>query len=69
MATTKKMTKAEAVKIAKQNGVKFCDDFHGQSVGDLMADLAKKVGYKKPASATGSTGRYFFNHLAKTEKC
>jgi len=64
-----KITKSEAVKIAKQQGVNFCEDFHGQSVGNIMADLAKKAGYKKPKNANGSTGRYFFNHLAKTQKC
>lgn len=69
MAKTKKMTKEEAIKIAKQNGVDFCADFHGQTIGDLMAELAKKTGYKKPANANGSTGRYFFNNLAKKAKC
>jgi hypothetical protein len=32
---------------------------------DRKVALAKLVGYKKPASASGSTARYFFEYLKK----
>ena len=62
-----KMTKEEAIKIAVENGINFNEDFHVLSSGkvDTLVDLAKKVGYRKPESASGSRGRYFFYHLKR----
>jgi antirestriction protein len=59
------LDRKNAIKEAEAMGVDFDKDFHAQSKGNEMAELAKKYGYKKPASASGSTGRYFFDHLSK----
>ena len=61
----KKISKTEAIKIAEKMGVNFDKDFLAQSYGNELSALAKLAGYKKPASASGSTGRYFFYHLQK----
>ncbi len=58
-----KLTKIEALKEAKKIGVDFSKDYHSQSFGTGLSELAKKTGYKKPKNANGSTGRYFFAHL------
>lgn len=50
---------------ALEAGVDFDKDFHAQPFGNELAELAKEVGYRKPKSANGSTGRYFFNYLLK----
>lgn len=60
-----KLNKSDAIKEAEAMGVDFDKDFHEQSKGNELAELAKKYGYKKPVSASGSTGRYFFYHLQK----
>lgn len=60
-----KLDKKDAIQEAEAMGVDFDKDFHEQSKGNELSDLAKKYGYKKPASASGSTGRYFFYHLQK----
>ena len=64
---TKKISKAEAVRLAEKIGVDFKKDYHAQSYGNELAALAKLAGYKKPKTASGSTGRYFFYHLQKFE--
>jgi hypothetical protein len=46
-------------------GVDFEKDFHAQSYGNELSELAKKVGYRKSSSASGSLGRQFFYHLQK----
>lgn len=63
----KKMTKAAAKSAAVAAGIDFDADFHSLrfSEGNLLADLAKKAGYRKPASGSGSLGRHFFYHLKK----
>lgn len=61
----KKISKFEALKMAEKIGVDFNKDFYEQSFGNELAAIAKLAGYKKPANANGSTGRYFFEHLAK----
>ena len=62
-----KMSKEEAKRIAQRNGISFHNDFYKLSPSevDMLVDLAKKVGYRKPASASGSRGRYFFYYLRK----
>jgi antirestriction protein len=61
----KKLSKEEALKMAMDMGVDFTADFHSQSYGNELAELAKKVGYRKSPSASGSLGREFFYHLQK----
>lgn len=46
-------------------GVNFNTDFHAQSIGGKMAELAREYGYRKPKNANGSTGRYFFQLLQR----
>lgn len=65
---SKKISKNEAIKIALDKGVDFKDDFHAQSIGDLMQELAEQTGYKKSKSASGSLGRCFFYHLASKKE-
>ena len=63
-----KISKKEAYDLAKRQGVKFSKDFHAQSKGSELAAIAKLAGYRKPKTASGSTGRYFFEHLEKLKK-
>ncbi len=62
-----KMSKAEAKRIAQRNGISFNVGYHTlrSSQTELLSELAKKTGYRKPASASGSRARYFFYYLAK----
>ncbi len=60
-----KISKEDALEKAIEMGVDFNKDFHAQSVGNELAELAKESGYKKSPSSSGSTGRAFFNHLKK----
>lgn len=59
----KKITKKDAYTMAKKIGVNFNKEFHAQSFGSELTAIAKLAGYRKPKSASGSTGRYFFEHL------
>ena len=65
-----KISKLEAYKLAKKAGADFDKDVHAQSIGVLsdIAAIAKLAGYRKPQSASGSTGRYFFYHLNSFRK-
>jgi len=58
----KKMSKFEAKRLAVKAGIRFDKDYHQHSSSDVdfLLSLSKLVGYRKPASASGSTGRYFF---------
>jgi len=60
-----KLSKEDALKMAQEMGVDFNKEFHAQSYGNELAELAKKVGYRKSPSASGSIGREFFYHLQK----
>jgi len=60
-----KLSKEDALQKAIDMGVDFDKDFHAQSVGNELAELAKESGYKKSPSSSGSTGRAFFYHLQK----
>jgi antirestriction protein len=60
-----KLSKEDALEKAIEMGVDFNKDFHAQSVGNELAELAKESGYKKSPSSSGSTGRAFFYHLQK----
>lgn len=68
MKEKKRITIYQAYKTALEIGVDFSKDFHIQSYGNELTELAKKVGYRKPSSASGSTGRYFFEYLIKLKK-
>jgi hypothetical protein len=59
------MSKEDALKKAMEMGVDFEKDFHAQSYGNELSELAKKVGYRKSPSSSGSLGRAFFYHLQK----
>lgn len=67
MARRVRMTKDEAKRIAQRHGISFSGDYHTlrSSEVELLTELAKKTGYRKPVSASGSRSRYFFYHLAK----
>lgn len=60
-----KISKFQAFLLAKKEGVDFSKDFHAQSVGGIMTDIAKLEGYRKPQNASGSRGRYFFYHIQR----
>lgn len=64
---TKKADKATIKATLSARGIDFSEDFHTlpSSKVDLLVEAAKACGYRKPASASGSTARYFFQHLAK----
>jgi len=62
-----KLTRQEAKKLAIKAGVNFNKDYHqlrGDKV-DVLLTLRKATGYRKPAGASGSTGRYFFYYLQR----
>ena len=59
------LTKEDAVQKAIDMGVDFEKDFHAQSFGNELSNLAKQTGYRKSPSASGSLGREFFYHLQK----
>jgi hypothetical protein len=61
----KKLSKEDAIAKAIEMGVDFDKDFHAQSFGNELAELAKECGFKKSKSASGSLGRAFFEHLEK----
>lgn len=51
--------------LAQMHGIDFAADFHTLSSGqaDALHEKAREVGYRKPANANGSLGRYFFAYL------
>jgi len=61
------ITKTEAKRLAIKAGADFNKSSFEQSMSVMgeIAALAKLAGYRKPKSASGSTGRYFFNYLKK----
>ena len=60
-----KISKDDAIVKALKMGVDFNKDFHAQSFGGELTELAKETGYRKSKSSSGSTGRAFFEHLEK----
>lgn len=69
MAKGGKISREEALDKARLAGINFSKDFHELDSDDVntLVEIAKETGYKKPKSASGSTGRYFFYHLQKLE--
>jgi len=61
------ISKFEAYELAKKAGIKFHKDFYQHSLSETgeLAAIAKLAGYRKPVTASGSTGRYFFYHLQR----
>lgn len=66
----KKISKFEAFELAKKIGIDFDKDFYEQRRSDIeeLSAIAKLAGYRKPSSASGSLGRYFFEHLEKLKR-
>ena len=64
---SKKADKAAIRATLCVQGIDFSEDFHAlpSSQVELLVEAAKACGYRKPSSASGSTARYFFQHLAK----
>ena len=65
------ISKYDAYKLAKKAGIKFHkkdSDRQDWSAMQDLASIAKLAGYRKPKTASGSTGRYFFYHLLRLRK-
>ena len=60
-----KLSKDDAIIKALKMGVDFDKDFHSQSFGNELSELAKESGYRKSKSSSGSLGRAFFEHLER----
>jgi hypothetical protein len=61
------MTPDDARTHLKHLGIDPGENFHSlnsEKVGNLVA-LSKKLGYRRPRHANGSTGRYFHAHLIR----
>jgi len=63
----RKITKQEARRLAQKAGIDFRKDYHQlrDSEVDTLLSICKLTGYRKPAGANGSTGRYFFRYLQR----
>jgi hypothetical protein len=63
----KKLSKSAAKALAVKQGINFSKDYHQlrSSEVDTLLAICKLVGYRKPASASGSTGRYFYQYLQR----
>lgn len=63
---TGKLSKQQAKSYLQSKGINFSSDFHSlsHSQQSLIAEVARKAGYRKPRTASGSTARYFFKHLS-----
>jgi len=61
------ISKIDAYRMAKRAGAKFSKQADQQTSGVMaeLTSLAKLAGYRKPKTASGSTARYFFQHLQK----
>lgn len=60
-------SKREAYNELISAGVDFKNNFHQLDWNkvNLLLELSRACGYRKPNSASGSTARYFFQHLEK----
>ena len=67
MARRATISKADAYRMAKRAGAKFSKqaDQQTSAVMSEITAIAKLAGYRKPKTASGSTARYFFQHLQK----
>lgn len=66
-ARKKKLNPHEAKQRLKTAGLDFSSDFHqlSSSQKDLLLDSARAAGYLKRKGASGSTGRMYFQYLAR----
>lgn len=67
---TKRLGQYEAQAILDACGVPIGEDYHALSsrqVDALLAE-ARKRNYRKPATASGSTGRYFHARLVRAAR-
>lgn len=64
-----KITRQEARRLAVKAGIDFHKDFYvlRPDEVDTLLTIRKLTGYRKPASASGSTGRYFFYYLQRAK--
>lgn len=63
-----KLSIPKAIRLAKDLGWDFKQDFHAQNTSEgsrALAAIAKLVGYRKPRNGSGSTARYFFAYLKR----
>ena len=69
MVPKKKLTRQEARRLAERLRINFSKDYHQLRSTDinLLLEVHKLTNYRKPASASGSTGRYFYYYLQKTK--
>lgn len=61
----RKVSSAQACTILDRLRIPVGADFHTTSKGEELAEEARKVGYRKPKNANGSTGRYFHQYLQR----
>jgi len=64
------LTKREALRwMASMSGIDFRKDYHQlrSSEVDTLLMIAKRAGYRKPATASGSRGRCFFYYLQRAK--
>ena len=62
------ISKYDAYKLAKKAGIDFNkkdSDRQDMSAMSELHAISKLAGYRKPKTASGSTGRYFFYHLLR----
>lgn len=66
---SKKISKQTAKKIAVEMGFNFKKDFYTLSQSEVLQllKIAKLQGYRKPKTASGSTGRYYSEYLSKVK--
>jgi hypothetical protein len=52
------------------SGIKIDADFHTltSTQVEIIVDLAKRAGYRKPKNANGSTGRSYFEALVRAKR-
>ena len=65
------ISKYDAYKLAKKAGIDFNkkdSDRQDMSAMSELHAISKLAGYRKPKTASGSTGRYFFYHLLRLKK-
>jgi len=62
-----KITREAARRLAINAGIDFSLNYHqlGSGEVDKLLAIRRLQGYRKPRSASGSTGRYFFYYLQR----
>ncbi len=65
----KKLSRSDARQVAIHFGIDFKKDYHQLSVRDVdrLLIIRRLNGYRKPRTASGSTGRYFFQYLQRAK--